>query len=199
MYCDCDRVLHWAEWYPEELPGVNVTMNLLMWLALILLLVGIAAIVLARRARQATGLPTGRVVYADTSRWQRAARPLFSRQHRLTGKPDYLVREGRAIIPVEVKSSRAPAGGPRESHMLQLAAYCLLVEEMERVRPAYGIVKYADEAFRVDNTPALRRALTETLDTMRRDLARGGAQRSHSDPARCRRCGVRAACDEKLV
>ena len=22
MYCDCDRALHWAEWYPEELAGV---------------------------------------------------------------------------------------------------------------------------------------------------------------------------------
>ena len=174
-------------------------MNLWIGLALFLLAAGVVAVVWSRRARQATGLPTGRVVYADTSRWQRAERPLFSRQHRLTGKPDYLVREGRAIIPVEIKSSRAPAGGPRESHILQLAAYCLLVEETEGVRPAYGIVKYADEAFRVDNTPALRRALMETLDTMRRDLTRGGAQRSHSDPARCRRCGVLAACGERLA
>jgi CRISPR-associated exonuclease Cas4 len=174
-------------------------MNLLIWLALFLLVMGGIAIAWSRRARQATGLPTGRVVYADTSRWQRAERPLFSRQHQLTGKPDYLVREGRTIVPVEVKSSRAPAGGPRESHILQLAAYCLLVEETEGVRPAYGIVKYADEAFRVDNTPALRRALMEKLAAMRRDLTRDGAQRSHSDPARCRRCGVRAACDERLV
>ena len=22
MYCDCDRALHWADWYPEELAGV---------------------------------------------------------------------------------------------------------------------------------------------------------------------------------
>jgi len=174
-------------------------MNLLIWLGLILLLVGAAAIIWSRRARGATGLPSGRVIYADTSRWQRAARPLFSRQHQLTGKPDYLVREGRAIIPAELKSSRAPADGPRASHTLQLAAYCLLVEETEGVRPAYGIIKYADEAFRVDNTPALRQALVKTLEAMRRDLARGGAHRSHADPARCRRCGVRAACDEKLT
>jgi CRISPR-associated exonuclease Cas4 len=176
-----------------------VNMNLLVWLALILLLVGIAAIVFSRRTRSTTGLPPGRVVYADTSRWQRAARPLFSRQHQLTGKPDYLVREGRAIIPAELKSSRAPADSPRASHILQLAAYCLLVEETEGVRPAYGIIKYADEAFRVDNTPALRQALVKTLEAMRRDLARGGAHRSHADPARCRRCGVRAACDERLT
>jgi len=170
-----------------------------MALALVLLLVGIAAVVLSHRARRATGLPAGRIVYADTSRWQRAARPLFSRQYQLTGKPDYLVRDGRAIIPAEIKASRAPADGPRTGHTLQLAAYCLLVEETERTRPPYGIVKYADEAFRVDYTPALRQALAETLNSMRRDLGRGQAHRSHADPARCRRCGFRAACDERLA
>jgi len=172
--------------------------NLLIWIALILLLAGMVSVLLSRRARSEAGLPPGQVIYADTSRWQRAERPLFSRQYQLTGKPDYLVREGRAIIPVEVKSSRAPAEGPRQGHILQLAVYCLLVEEAEHVRPAYGIVKYADHAFRVDNTAELRRTLLATLEAMRRDLAWGESRRSHSDPARCRRCGVRAACGERL-
>jgi CRISPR-associated exonuclease Cas4 len=178
---------------------MDAPMNLLMWLASLLLVIGVIAIVWSRRVRKATGLPTGRVIYADTSRWRRTERPLFSRRYQLAGKPDYLVREGRTIIPVEVKSSRAPADGSRASHVLQLAAYCLLVEETEGVRPAYGIVKYADRAFRVDNTPTLRRSLIETLDAMQRDLARGKSRRSHTDPARCRRCGVRAECDERLA
>ena len=168
-------------------------------LALLLLALGIAALSLSRRAQGATGLPSGQVIYADTSGWKRAERPLFSKQHQLVGKPDYLVRDGRAIIPVEVKSSRAPAEGPRQGHVLQLAADCLLVQETEGVRPAYGIIKYADQAFRVDNTNELRRSLLATLEAMRRDLARDRSRRSHSDPARCRRCGVRAACDEQLV
>jgi len=174
-------------------------MNPLALLALILLLVGVVVLMWSRRARRATGLPSGKVIYTDTSRWQRAERPLFSRQHQLTGKPDYLVREGRALIPVEVKSSHAPSDGPRAGHVLQLAAYSLLVEEPEGIRPAYGIVKYADEAFRVDNTAELRRTLLATLDAMRRDLDRGKSRRSHADAARCRRCGVRAACDERLA
>jgi CRISPR-associated exonuclease Cas4 len=168
-------------------------------LALLLLVIGIAALSLSRRAQRASGLPAGQIIYADTSKWRHAERPLFSRQHQLAGKPDYLVREGRAIIPVEVKSSRAPADGPRHGHVLQLAAYCLLVEETERVRPAYGIIKYADQAFRVDNTSELRRALDDTLNAMRRDLARDQSRRNHADPARCRRCGVRAECDERLA
>ena len=172
---------------------------IIIGLALLLLLIGSAALVLSYRARSRAGLPSGQIIYADTSRWKRAERPLFSRQHQLTGKPDYLVREGRAVIPVEVKSSHAPVDGPRQGHILQLAAYCLLVEETEGVRPAYGIVKYADQAFGVDNTVELRRTLLAALEAMRRDLARNQSRRSHSDPARCRRCGVRAACDERLA
>jgi len=91
--------------------------NSLIGLAQILLLLGVVTLRWSRRARRATGLPSGKVIYADTSRWQHAERPLFSRQHQLTGKPDYLVREGRAIIPIEVKSSRAPADGPLASRL----------------------------------------------------------------------------------
>ena len=174
-------------------------MNVLIWLALVLLILGTAAIVLSRRTRSEAGLPQGQVIYSDTSRWQPAERSLFSRRHQLAGKPDYVVREGRAIIPVEVKSSRAPASGPREGHVLQLAAYCLLVEETERARPAYGIVRYADQTFRVENTPALRQELLSALDAMRGDLARGDSRRNHADPGRCRRCGYRDACDERLA
>ena len=174
-------------------------MDMLIGLTLVLLIFGLAAIVLSRRARGEAGLPQGQVVYSDTSHWQRAERPLFSRQHQLAGKPDYVVREGRTLIPVEVKSSRAPASGPRQGHVLQLAAYCLLVQETEGTRPAYGLIRYADQTFRVDNTPELARALLSTLDAMRRDMARGKSRRSHKDPARCRRCGVRAACKERLA
>jgi CRISPR-associated exonuclease Cas4 len=174
-------------------------MNVLIWLAPVLLIIGIAAIVLSRRTRSEAGLPKGQVIYSDTSRWQRAERPLFSRRHQLAGKPDYLVREGRAVIPIEVKSSRAPAFGPRQGHILQLAAYCLLVEETGGIRPTYGLIQYADRTFRVDNTPELVRTLLATLDAMRRDMARGQSHRSHNDPARCHRCSVRAACEERLA
>ena len=176
-------------------------MNVLICLALVLLIIGLAAIVLSRRVRSEAGLPKGQVIYSDTSRWQRAERPLFSRRHQLAGKPDYVVRDARAraLVPVEVKSSRAPASGPRQGHVLQLAAYCLLVQETEGARPAYGLIRYADQTFRVDNTPELARALLSTLDAMRRDVARGESRRSHKDPARCRRCGVRAACKERLA
>ena len=85
----------------------------------VLLALGLWLLWLARRGRARSGLPQGRVVYTDTGGWGRPERPLFSSQFSLTGKPDYLVTEGNSVIPIEVKSSPAPAQ-PYPSHVLQL-------------------------------------------------------------------------------
>jgi CRISPR-associated exonuclease Cas4 len=98
---------------------------------------------------------------------------------------------------VEIKSASAPAR-PYDSHRLQLAAYCLLVEEAMGERPPYGLIRYRDRTFRVDYTGALREELLRVLEAMRRDLACGEAHRSHSIPARCRACGFRSICEEAL-
>ena len=37
------------------------------------------------------------VVYTDTGGWSRVERPLFSSGLQLTGKPDYLVQQGKAV------------------------------------------------------------------------------------------------------
>jgi CRISPR-associated exonuclease Cas4 len=168
-------------------------------LALALILIGLFVLTLGRRLQIETGLPTGRVVYADTGAWKTVARPLFSALHRLAGKPDYVVKHGAQAIPIEVKSATAPRGGPRRSHLLQLAAYCLLIEEAYQRRPEYGIVQYADRAFEIDYTPALETALLDTLDAMRANLNDGAAVRSHDEPGRCVHCGYRHACDERLA
>ena len=163
-----------------------------------LLILGLLLLWLAQRGRARSGLPKGRVVYSDTGGWDRLDRPLFSQEFQLTGKPDYLVADGADIIPVEVKSGRAPAQ-PYESHVLQLAAYCLLVEECYRRRPPYGIVKYADRAFEIDYTPELEDELLATLDDMRADLAEGDASRSHDELARCQACGYYELCSQRLT
>jgi CRISPR-associated exonuclease Cas4 len=168
-------------------------------IALLLILFGVLVFWLGRRAQADAGLPIGRVIYSDTRGWQSLDKPLFSRTHRLTGKPDYLVQQSRDIVPVEVKSAHAPSDGPRRSHVLQLAAYCLLVEETYRQKPKYGIVKYADRMFAVDYTDALRTGLLDVIAAMRDDLARGAAERSHDEAARCAHCGYRHACPERLA
>jgi CRISPR-associated exonuclease Cas4 len=169
------------------------------FIALLLILIGVLVFWLGRRAQSDAGLPIGQVIYSDTRGWQSIEKPLFSRTQRLAGKPDYLVQQGHEIVPVEVKSAHAPGDGPRRSHVLQLAAYCLLVEETYRQKPKYGIVKYADRMFAVDYTDSLRAALLDVIAAMRTDLARGTAERSHDEAARCAHCGYRHACPERLA
>ncbi|HIE37807.1 MAG TPA: CRISPR-associated protein Cas4 [Anaerolineales bacterium] len=169
------------------------------WLAFffLLLVLGLALLWLARRSRASTGLPQGRVIAADVGAWQRPDRPLFSRRHLLTGRPDYIVADGPDLIPVEVKSARAPAR-PYDSHVLQLAAYCLLVAETSGRRPPYGILRYADRTFEVPYTGELEEDLLAVLREMREDLAAGDGPRNHDDPRRCAACGYREACREAL-
>ena len=172
---------------------------MLFIVAIIVVVTGLFVLWQGRRWQAEAGLPPGRVVYADTSSWRATNKPLFSEYYRLAGKPDYLVRQGRQMIPVEIKSSLAPPDGPRRSHVLQLAAYCLLVEENYSQRPNSGIIQYADRMFEIDYTDQLRSTLLQVLDLMRDDLARGAATRSHHEAARCTHCGYRHACAESLV
>lgn len=170
------------------------------WLSPLAILLLCAALVLlwwSGRQRRASGLPPGRIISSDTERWEKVEKPLYDPVSGLTGRPDYLVEEGDALIPVEVKSSRAPSL-PHDSHIFQVAAYCLLVERVYGKRPPYGILRYRDQTFSIDYTPALQSDLENLLDAIRRQERRGEAGRSHSEQVRCARCGYRNICNQRL-
>jgi CRISPR-associated exonuclease Cas4 len=170
----------------------------MLYLAIFFLLLALVLFWQSVRQRRATGLPGGRVIYTDTRGWGKLARPLYDHALELTGKPDYLVKENDQIIPVEVKSGQAP-DAPYDSHIFQLASYCLLVEKTYRVRPPFGILHYDDRDFAVDYTPELEFALMDLLAEMRRDETREQVERSHQQPHRCAACGFRAVCDQRLA
>lgn len=149
-------------------------------------------------ARSRTGL-RGRVVYSDTGAELEPPEPLVSHRYGLTGKPDYLVASRRGVVPVEVKSARCPASGhPHESHRLQLASYCLLVEDVLGERSPYGILRYRDRDVKVPFDRGLRRDLLAVLDAMRRSGAARDARRTHADAGRCARCALRDECGEAV-
>ena len=167
--------------------------------AAILFLFALLLWFLAGRLRGASGLPAGKLTYTDTGGWGRVEQPLYSPRLQLTGKPDYLVRDGAGYVPVEVKSGRAPGSKPHESHVYQLAAYCALVAETYGRRPSFGLIKYADKTLRVEFTAALESELIHLLDEIRADEEAETVARSHSSAARCRACGFNDVCDEGLA
>lgn len=167
---------------------------------MIYLLLALAAVCLigALALRRRTGIPWQRVVYSDTGAWQRNERPLISQRYGLAGKPDYLLQHGRAVIPVEVKPGRT-ASRPYESDIMQLAAYCLLVEDCFGCRPPHGILRYARTTFRIPFDERVRSSVLDVLDEMRREASTDLSERSHGEPGRCAGCGFREQCDQALV
>jgi CRISPR-associated exonuclease Cas4 len=172
-------------------------MNWLLSGAIGLLALGVALLWSAGRLRRRAGLPGGRVIYSDMRTWRECPEPLYSSSVNLTGKPDYLVQRMRYVLPVEVKSGSSP-NEPYRSHVLQLAAYCLLVEAEYGRRPPYGLIHYDDRTFSVRYTRELEAELLTIIEWMRQDLRDGQADRSHNDLARCLGCGYAGYCDQRL-
>ncbi len=171
-------------------------------LCALLVAAGLALWLWGRSQLHAAGLPAGQWVYSDTGAEQEVAQPLLSRRYGLVGKPDYLVQVRQAgrqtMVPVEVKSGRAPAE-PAPGHLLQLATYCLIVEDLYGVAPACGILRYADRTFEIPFTEDLRRAVLAAADQLRAARRAHDLARSHQEPARCRQCGYRQGCGDQAL
>lgn len=165
-----------------------------------LAMIGLAALLLvwSRSLSVQSGLPTGRVVYDDAGReaGQIAARPLYSARYGLSGKPDYLVQTRQGLVPVEVKPGRTETE-PMGNHILQVLAYCLLLEDTRGEKPPYGLLRYKNDTFKVDYNSDTRDHLLSVIEAMR-TARHGEAHRNHDQPGRCRACAYREVCDESL-
>jgi CRISPR-associated exonuclease Cas4 len=116
----------------------------------------------------------------------------------LRGRPDYVVQRDGVTIPVEVKSGKTPRR-PYASHAMQVAAYCYLVEETEKVRPPFGVLSYPERQFEIPYTKQLEDELLKTLLRIQLALHTGEAHRDHQNPKRCLGCSRREGCPERLV
>jgi len=169
-----------------------------LYIGLFILLAAILLFIFSSRQRYAAGLPGGRIIYTDTRSWGTLEKPLFDGDLGITGKPDYLVEQNGKVIPVEVKTGRTPTA-PYDSHIFQVAAYCYLVHKTTGKRPPYGIIHYTGRDFAVDYTSELESALLDLVADMRISERRAEVARSHEDEQRCRRCGFRDGCDQRLA
>lgn len=170
-----------------------------LFFAFVLFCIAVGCWLLAKVLRRKSGLPEGEIVYDDAGGADNEE--LYSAQYGLRGKPDYLLaaKNDSGLIPVEVKSGNAPRNGkPYASHVMQLAVYFLLVEDVLDEDVPYGLIRYRDRSLRVENSDELREELFAVLDEMREILHEGFANRSHNHARRCAGCSVAYACDERL-
>lgn len=162
--------------------------------ALALLVVGAVTLALSLRAlaRRHRESRLGTLVAVD------AGRPelLTSDRWRIRGRPDALRRAADgAVVPVEVKSRDAPRRGPARSHVVQVWAYCLLVEETTGRAPPFGVLRYADREFRVAWNGAARRELLG----VRAEVDRPYDGRATPSVGRCTHCAWVRSCDARVL
>jgi CRISPR-associated exonuclease Cas4 len=165
----------------------------------LLLIIVLAVYALLRRwsrsERAQVGLSSGRIETTDDSAEQ--APTLRSRRHGLVGRPDQLIRVGDALIPVEQKPT---ARRLHQSHILQVAAQCLLVQEVYRIRPPCGIVVLAGGSrHEVEFSPALELRLLDTMARMRSMLDASAPPEPFWVERKCRACAFQHTCWEEEV
>ena len=122
---------------------------------------------------------------------------MFSKRHKIAGKPDYIINKNNQFIPVELKSGSYI--NPRRNHVLQLATYCQLLEDTYKVFVPYGIIVYNNADFRIPFDPKLRFELESVINKIRVSLETGKVELNHNDPGKCRFCSMRNYCNSNLV
>jgi len=129
---------------------------------------------------------------------QDSSRLLKSNRFGLSGRPDIILEMENELVPVEVKTGRQPKG-PLFSHILQVAAYCLLLSEERGIRVSHGILRYKGVDHEIEYTEELEALLLSKLREMRRALETGEVHRNHHREGKCQNCSRRDICPERLV
>ncbi len=163
--------------------------------ALIAILGGIflLLLILVLRMKKSRNLPEGEWIYNDLTSDGKPTRTLYSSRYGLSGKPDMILKQGKELIPVEIKS--APGGDrPYPAHEMQLAAYCLLIGENYGIRPSHGILRYRDKQFTVTFTADLMDRLLDQLETMRKEEPEKELAPRCRNSRKCGRCGFSSIC-----
>ena len=121
-----------------------------------------------------------------------------SETYGISGRPDYVVKLEHQLVPVEVKKGRTPQG-PLFSHIMQVVAYCVLLEDTTGTAPPYGLIRYPSSEFQIDYNEDMKNMLLQKLEEMKSALATKDVHRNHNRPGKCRSCSRREVCPEKLA
>ena len=136
----------------------------------------------------------GKIEYIDMDK----SKIFKSERYGLSGRPDYIIKAESGLIPVEEKKGRTPRG-PLFSHILQVAAYCLLIEDTTGEPPHYGLLKYPEHEHEIEYNEDLKKVLLEKLEEMRGFIESEDVHRNHNRPGKCISCSRREVCPERLA
>lgn len=152
-------------------------MNTLLIIALVVFVICFVFLLgYALMGRKKLGRITGEVTYSDHG--DIPGDVLYAKKYHLMGKPDFILRDGNSLIPIEVKTGKTP-NEPYQNHEMQLMAYCVLIEEHFGVTPKGGYIRYPEKEFHVLYTPDAKKSVLLTINKII-------AARSSSEEPQCK-------------
>ena len=137
----------------------------------------------------------GEIIYSDLNEPEK---PLISNKYKIIGKPDYVIKNKGRYIPVEIKTGNHKT--LKNNHIIQLAAYCQILEDHYKTFTASGIIFYKDTAkkYNINYDPKLRFELTSLINEIRQIQKTKKIKRNHYDIKKCINCSFRKYCKEKI-
>jgi len=114
----------------------------------------------------------------------------------LKGKIDRIEKHNETIIPVELKTGNVPKEGVWESHMIQIAAYMLLLEDVLGKKTVVGKVKYIKNNIlrEVHMNPFLKEEIRRLVKEVQEFLAKQDIPDFAKNKKKCESCGLREDC-----
>jgi CRISPR-associated exonuclease Cas4 len=147
-----------------------------------------------RDIRNINKIPKGKIIYSDLNK---IGKVFYSKKYKIAGKPDYIVKFKKYIIPVEFKSALYKK--PEKNHIIQLAAYCHLIEEDLGVFTPFGFLIYGNKkAFKIPFNPTIRYDLEKTIYEIRKQIKSKNIKINHNNPNKCLNCSLRIHCPYKI-
>jgi len=119
----------------------------------------------------------------------------------ITGKVDQVLVYPDSVVPIEIKSGRAPKEGAWENHKIQLAAYALLLENTFKVSIPAGYVKYIDEnaSRRIEINAFLKDQVKELIKNVYALLKSKKLPKKCDNLNKCEKCGLKNICYSKEI
>ncbi|MBW2987212.1 CRISPR-associated protein Cas4 [Candidatus Woesearchaeota archaeon] len=114
----------------------------------------------------------------------------------LKGKIDRIEKHENKIIPVELKTGKAPKDGVWEGHLIQVAAYLMLLEDQFNKKADEGVVNYINEKEKrtVKMNPFLKEEVIKLKDKVKDLLNNTQVPEMCGHEKKCEKCGIRNEC-----
>jgi len=157
----------------------------------------IAASVLKRVARakqRRWQMPKGKVISVDDGN----GIILTCRKLQLVGRIDVIRRDGKWHIPEERKKKILKGNRPWDEDVLQLFAYCYLLNENLMPAPKGILIYQNGPRFDLEFSLGARNRLMQVLQRIKSLHNARDVNRSHNSPAKCVSCKAQRICFQSL-